>query len=306
MTTLATVATEFLERPGLARNTVKSYECTLLPVLQQLGSLEIVDLTRLRLEAYLNGLSHLSYTTHQRHQAILQSLLNFAVQRHYLVANPIAYLHQRKPDRTKGEHGSDERIHYFTPEQLQDIYTAVKADIRLNAIVALLHRTGARIDELLSLDLAQVDVKAQKIQVVGKGNKQRWCFYSEDAAVSLSKYLKYYRHPDHVALFTAQHPKSLHISRVSYSTIYKTWQYLITSFTTLQDARLHDLRHTFATERVGLMSLEELRALMGHENIQTTLRYQKVTSQRAEGIARQALNTLAFSTNLADGYIADK
>jgi integrase len=31
---------------------------------------------------------------------------------------------------------------------------------------------------------------------------------------------------------------------------------------------MHDLRHTFATERVGLISVEELRALMGHQNIQ--------------------------------------
>lgn len=40
------------------------------------------------------------------------------------------------------------------------------------------------------------------------------------------------------------------------------------------------------------MALEELRALMGHENIQTTLRYQKVTSLRAEEVARDALNIL--------------
>jgi integrase/recombinase XerD len=300
MTTLATVASEFLERPGLAHSTVKSYECTLLPVLQQLGSTEVGDLIRPQLEAYLNGLTHLSYSTHQRHQSILQSLLNFAVQRHYLAANPIAYLNPRKPDRNRGEHDSDEKIHYFTSTQLQDIYAAVKADIRLSAIITLLHRTGARIDELLGLDLHQVDIKAQKFQVVGKGNKQRWCFYSEDAAIALNKYLKYYRHPDHSALFTAQHPKSHRISRVSYSTVYKAWQHLIQPYSTLQDSRLHDLRHTFATERVGLMSLEELRALMGHENIQTTLRYQKVTSQRAEGIARQALNALVSSVDLID------
>lgn len=52
------------------------------------------------------------------------------------------------------------------------------------------------------------------------------------------------------------------------------------------------LRHTFATERVGLMAIEELRALMGHENIQTTLRYQKITSSRAESVAKSALNNL--------------
>ena len=34
------------------------------------------------------------------------------------------------------------------------------------------------------------------------------------------------------------------------------------------------------------MGIEELRALMGHESIQITLRYQKVTSQRAEVVAQ--------------------
>ena len=57
--------------------------------------------------------------------------------------------------------------------------------------------------------------------------------------------------------------------------------------------RFHDLRHTFATERVGLMGIEELRALMGHENIQTTLKYSKVTSQRAEQVAQLAFERLS-------------
>ena len=40
------------------------------------------------------------------------------------------------------------------------------------------------------------------------------------------------------------------------------------------------------------MGIEELRALMGHESIQTTLRYQKVTPRRAEEIAQLALKKL--------------
>jgi integrase/recombinase XerD len=47
-----------------------------------------------------------------------------------------------------------------------------------------------------------------------------------------------------------------------------------------------------ATERVGLMGIEELRALMGHTDIQTTLRYQKITSERAESIAQKAFDQL--------------
>ena len=40
------------------------------------------------------------------------------------------------------------------------------------------------------------------------------------------------------------------------------------------------------------ISIEELRSLMGHESIQTTLRYAKVTSQKAESSARHAFNVL--------------
>ncbi|EKU97156.1 site-specific recombinase XerD, partial [Leptolyngbya sp. PCC 7375] len=71
------------------------------------------------------------------------------------------------------------------------------------------------------------------------------------------------------------------------------WRQLIADIPELEGVRLHDLRHTFATERVGLMGIEELRALMGHQSIQTTLRYQKVTSARAEMVAKRALKTLA-------------
>ncbi len=297
MLTLAALTTQFLERPGLAVKTVRSYEFTLLPLLSEYGSTPIEILTRPTLEAYLNDLTHLAYTTHQQHQAILQALLNFAVEQGYLKANPIARLKHRKPNPNKSEHGSDASIRYLTPEQLQLLYQVVQTDVRMTALVSLLHRTGARISELLAVDLEQVDLRPRKFQVVGKGNKQRWCFYSPDTAEALAKYLKYYRHASSPALFTAQQPKSGKVGRLSYDTAYRCWKSLIELQPQIVGARLHDLRHTFATERVGLMGIEELRALMGHENIQTTLRYQKVTSQRAEMVAHQALGALIQSGN---------
>jgi len=48
----------------------------------------------------------------------------------------------------------------------------------------------------------------------------------------------------------------------------------------------------FASQRVGIMGVEELRALMGHEKIQTTLRYSKVTSQRAKEVALYAFKKI--------------
>lgn len=290
--TLATVAVKFLERTGLAPSTIKTYELTLLNFLAKYGSWPIEIISKQTLVEYLDSLSHLKYTTHHKHQAILQSLFNFAVQQEYIKINPIQGLKQRPPQREKGEHKSDTPIRYLTPDQLNILYTVTKDDLRLLAIIHLLHRTGCRIGELLALNLSDIDIKNQKFQVLGKGNKQRWCFYSNDAAQSLNKYFQHTRHQNINALFTAQHPVTLKVSRISYHTLHDYWREITNTNPELTGVRIHDLRHTYATERVGLISIEELRSLMGHESIQTTLRYQKVTSQKAESAARHALNML--------------
>ena len=140
---LAMVATQFLDRPGLAQKTVKSYEHTLMPLLAQYGSWPIEICDRTLLSEYLDSLSHLAYTTHHRHQATIQALFNYAVEQQYIKANPIAKLKRRKPDADKGEHGSDEAIRYLTADQIKLVYRAVETDCRTHAIVRLLHRSGA-------------------------------------------------------------------------------------------------------------------------------------------------------------------
>ena len=290
--TLATVAAQFLQRPGLAKGTLKAYESTLMPFLAMYGSWSINLLERSEVVEYLQTLTHLAYTTRRKHQATVQALFNFAVEQGHLKANPIARLKQPKPDPQQGEHTSDDIIRYLSEPQLKCLYRAVELDIRMRAIISLLHRSGARISEVLQLDLDDVDFEAQRFQVLGKGNKQRWCFFSKDTVTALTEYIRDGRHPRSVALFTAQQPISLETSRISYRRIHQCWESLISPYPDLEGARLHDLRHTFATERVGLMGIEELRALMGHESIQTTLRYQKVTSRHAETVAKQALDKL--------------
>jgi integrase/recombinase XerD len=158
-----------------------------MPLLQEYGSYPIEILSRATLIKYLEDLTHLAYTTHHRHQAILQALFNFAVEQDYLKANPIARLQRRKPNLEKGEHHADRVIRYLSPEQITRLYQVVENDNRMKALVYLLHRTGARIAEILSLKLADVNLKERKFQVIGKGNKTRWCFYSEDAATALEK-----------------------------------------------------------------------------------------------------------------------
>ncbi|MCW5318149.1 tyrosine-type recombinase/integrase [Nostoc sp. KVJ3] len=290
--TLATVITEFLSRPDLAKSTRRTYELVLKPILGEYGIWEIEIIGKQTLIEYLRSLDDCSYTTHRKYQAILQSLFNFAVEQGYIKFNPINGLKQRQPNPDRGEHKTDSVVRYLTPEQLNILYYSVKSDLRMNAIVHLLHRSGCRISELLALNIDDVNQDLYKFQVLGKGNKRRCCYFSDGAAEALSKFILYERHNTVDALFTAQQPVTKVVSRISYRTVHEYWRELISIYPELVGVRIHDLRHTFATERVGLMGIEELRALMGHENIQTTLRYQKVTSARAEEVARQALKSL--------------
>lgn len=289
---LITVVTDFLDRPGLSKGTLRSYESTFMPLLERHGFCAIEELNRSLLESYLNDLAHLAYTTHNRHQAIIQSLFNFAVEQGHLSANPLNHLKRRKPNQLKGEHGTDEVIRYLSSSQIETLYRLLERGSRLHALVLLLHRTGARISEAIALNLDDLDLVNRKFQVLGKGNKRRWCFYGQDLDLVLEEYVRLHRHPDCPALFTAKQQFTHKVTRLSYRTAQSDWTRLIAQDRVLKGARLHDLRHTFATERVGLMGIEELRALMGHSSIQTTLRYQKVTSSRAEKVAKQALETL--------------
>jgi integrase/recombinase XerD len=290
--TLAMLATKFLTRQGKASSTIRAYESVFIPLLKQYGrwSIEIID--REILESYLNEIKQVKFTTHNKHQAVINALLNFAVEQGYIKSNPISRLKRRKPNIDLGEHDSDEEVRYLTPVQLNLLYQAVKLDVRLNALVHLLHSSGARIAEILALDLKDIDTVNLKFQVVGKRNKQRWCFYSDTALISLNNYLKYYRHQNNEALFTAQQPFTLKVSRLSYATAYKSLVERIDGIPELEGMCFHQLRHSFGTERVGLMGIDELRALMGHENIQMTLRYSKVTSRRAEEVAKIAFSQI--------------
>jgi integrase/recombinase XerD len=290
--TLATVITEFLSRPERAKSTKRTYELALKPILLEYGSWAIEIIGKKTLVEYLKTLEDCNYTTHRKYQAILQSLLNFAVEQGYIKFNPIRGLKQRQPNSEKGEHKTDGAIRYLTTIQLNLLYKAVASDLRMNAIIHLLHHSGCRIAELLALNIDDLDFSKHRFQVVGKGNKQRSCYFGNAAAEALNKYIKYERHNTVNALFTAQQPVTKVVSRISYRTVHEYWRKLITHYPELVGIKIHDLRHTFATERVGLMGIEELRALMGHENIQTTLRYQKVTSARAEEVAHKALERL--------------
>lgn len=271
--TLAQIAVNFLDLYQHSKSTQKSYLSTLQPLLRYCGSQPITEISFQDLELYFSTLQHLAPRTQQRHRTIINRLFNYAVEQGYLFYNPLTRL-------PKLSHHSSHSISYLTSEQLQVLYHALdnnpdEQSDRTNAIVRLLHSTGAKVSEILALTLTQIESENRRFQVTNQYHQTRWCFYSDDVAAILERYIQKSRlQSDHcLAVFTAIERQSKNITCLSYSMLYQDWRKLIQPYPILSLCRLNDLRHTFAIERVDLMGIEELQALMGHQDINMTLRY---------------------------------
>lgn len=293
--TVARVTRELLDSPDLSPRTRVLYEGILTKFVARCGSTRINQVTRDQVEAYLQSLNHLSLRTHHLHQTVIHRLFRFAMEREFSGVNPVALIKRRKPVPTRGEYRSDEVVKYLTPKQLQTLMQAASTNQRLSALLWLLYESGARIAEILALRLKAIDLTERQFQVIGKGNKKRLCFFGERTAGALKDYIEHERYSSSPALFTERLRRSCQVRPLAYATAYRDLREAINQYRSLKGTRFHDLRHTFATERAQIIPLEVLRALLGHEKIQTTLLYQKITSRVAREEAQSALRHLAKS-----------
>jgi integrase/recombinase XerD len=289
--TVARVATELLNDSNLASLTRKSYQGVLTPFVAEYGRNFIDKVQRAQIETYLQSLTGINFRTHNRHHTIIKRLFSFAAERGYTTHNPASFIKRKKPLLSQGEHGSDEAVRYLRKPELAALYRRSTRNLRLHALITLLHESGARIAEVFALNTTSIDFKNCQFQVVGKGNKKRWCYFGEASTTALKSYFQK-RDGTHEALFSERLAKSARVRRLSYATAYREWKEITENHPTLRSAGFHNLRHTFATERAKIVPLEVLRALLGHENIQTTLIYQKITSEVAREEAQKALEAV--------------
>jgi site-specific recombinase XerD len=168
----------------------------------------------------------------------------------------------------------------ITPEDQQSLLGAIRSDRDL-ALILLLLRTGLRIGELLEVQVSDISFGERKILIyLGEKNLQgRAVYYSEDAEQALKKWLKI-RSNNSKSLFPGRSPgRSL-----SYVTAWNNMRNIL-GRASLSDKgySLHSLRHTFATDMLNAgMRLEVLQQLLGHQEIEMTMRYARITDVTRE------------------------
>ncbi len=153
-------------------------------------------------------------------------------------------------------------------------------DVRDRALILLLLRTGMRIGEALGLRLNDLDIPDRKVRLwEGEKNSMgRVVYLSDDALLALKLWLRR-RDPNKEFIFYGWGNKP-----VCYSTGRSRFvKYIQKAGLEQKGYTVHCLRHTFASELLNAgMRLECLQQLLGHQDIEITRRYARLTDRSRE------------------------
>lgn len=151
------------------------------------------------------------------------------------------------------------------------------------AIITLFLNCGMRLSELVNIDIKDIDFSEQKMNVIGKGDKERTIYLNKACIYAINNYLLvrpkegiHYSSKD--ALFLSEQKR-----RISNRTV----QYIVKEELRLSGIdsnkySVHKLRHTAATlmYKYGQVDIRALQELLGHESISTTEIYTHVDSEQ--------------------------
>jgi site-specific recombinase XerD len=145
---------------------------------------------------------------------------------------------------------------------------AMLSRLRFRALVEVLLGTGARISEILALDRSDINMEHREAKIVGKGNKQRTLFFTDRALEWLGRYLSK-RRDDERPLFVGGGDR-----RLVYDAVKTAFQRFEKRSAIGKTITAHILRHTMATTLLfNGCPIGHIRALLGHERLDTTCRY---------------------------------
>jgi len=153
-------------------------------------------------------------------------------------------------------------------------------DIRDRALILVLLRTGMRIGEALGLKLNDLDIRDRKIHLLEgeKNSMGRVVYLSDDALFAIKLWLQR-RDKNKEFVFYGQ--SNGHLCYSSGRGLFM--KYLKKAGLEQKGYTVHCLRHTFASELLNAgMRLECLQQLLGHQDIEVTRRYARLTDRTRE------------------------
>jgi integrase/recombinase XerD len=237
------------------------------------GKREIEKVERTDLEAFIEHEQDrgLRISTVRTRLAFLMAFLHFLMEQDIIAVSVL-----KRGIRLKLPETLPRAIH---PADIRKLISVID-NVRDRALILLLLRTGIRIGEALGLRLNDLDVHDRKVHLFQgeKNSMGRVVYLSEDALFALKRWLQE-RDKNKEFLFYSQSR-----GHICYSTGRNLFiKYLKKAGLDQKGYTVHCLRHTCASELLNAgMRLECVQQLLGHQDIEVTRRYARLTDTTRE------------------------
>lgn len=263
------VSTKLIE--GCSEATIRNYMLYINKLLEHIDK-KLTEITANDIRDFLiqyqsiNNCQKSSLDTIRR---CLSSLFAWMENEDYLLKSPLRRVNKIKaPKKVK---------HAFSNEDITKLKDACTS-VRDRAIVDLLYSSGIRIQELENLNIEDVDIEKRECIVYGKGSKERIVYFNSEAKVHLKQYLSS-RTDNEPALFLTLRKPNRRLSKRAVQEQLKS----IGIRSGIEDVHAHKFRTTMATQAIKKgMKIEQVKHILGHSQIDTTLQYALVDDEDAK------------------------
>ena len=177
---------------------------------------------------------------------------------------------------------------YFEYNELESLFEVCDLSNALGQrdrlILEMLYATGARVGELVSIKVSDINFSSRTILILGKGNKERIVPYGDYCEEILKLYLK-----DGYLSLNNQNSPYLFLNARGGKLTERGVRYLLEEIikkTSVQkNISPHMIRHSFATHLLNQgCDLMTVQKLLGHESIKATQIYTHVTTDRLRSV----------------------
>ena len=146
------------------------------------------------------------------------------------------------------------------------------------AMIDFLLSTGIRVGELVRLNIDDIDFSERECVVYGKGDKERKAYFDAKTKIHLLNYIES-RTDNNIALFVSLNKPH---SRLTESGVELRLREMGKKLGVAK-VRPHKFRRTMATRAIEKgMPIEQVQKILGHEQIDTTLRYAMVNQNNVK------------------------
>lgn len=218
----------------------------------------------------------------QRWLSALRSFFAFCCRKGWASSNPAQGTQSPKSPRKLPKAMDVDQVNQFLSLSAGDWYA-----VRDLTIAELLYSSGLRLAELVSLDIADIDLSSSILTVTGKGNKTRVLPIGSVANRQLRRWLEV-RHThlkqETPAVFISRRGK-----RISPRNVEDRLRRLSIRQGMPGNVHPHMLRHSFASHILESSSdLRAVQEMLGHANISTTQVYTHLDFQHLASVYDKA------------------